>query len=177
MPAGPFETWHRHGQAGKNPPYQVEAGPLEALNINQLQRRETQVWFAGPKKKNISLSFKLWMWRINKMETAGTFLWPAPAALWWKVKGVSSPPEIRGPSRVWQNFRWTMGTLATTNTKHKLLNQSILSPSLDRYEGGRKFCTPQSKMPLFGVSHYTDRTLALPESFVCWCTIHNVFCT
>ncbi len=36
----------------KNPPYQVEAGPLEALNINQLQRRETQVWFAGPKKKN-----------------------------------------------------------------------------------------------------------------------------
>ncbi len=64
----------------KNPPYQVEAGPLEALNINQLQRRETHV-VCRTKKKKTSPLIQIVNVKDKQMETAGTFLWPAPAAL------------------------------------------------------------------------------------------------
>lgn len=55
VPAGSFETWHRCAwlipprASWKNPPHQVEAEPLEALHIHQLQSREPQVRFRGRK--------------------------------------------------------------------------------------------------------------------------------
>lgn len=152
----------------KNPPYQVEAEPLKALNIHQLQSRETQVWFKRT-KITLYLSFKLWMWRINRIETTGTFLLLAPAVLWWKVKGVSSPPEIRGPSRAWQAFRRTVGTLATTNKTYTPKPEQ--SGPFPWPQWGRiKFCTPHSKCQSLEFP-VTMLVLVLAESFVCLCTI------
>lgn len=163
MPAGPFETWHCKAwllppQASwKNPPYQVEAKPLKAQNIHHLHSGETRTH---------TKTFPLIQIVKDKQDGAtGTFLCPALAALWWKVKGVSSPPEIRGLSRAWQALRRTTGTLATTNTKHTLLTKPFWPLPLTTMREDKILYTPL-KMPAFGVSRYNAHTLTVLYSGV-----------